>query len=90
MKLSFFLYTDQVRISLGEAEHIRAERTLTDTRSLSQTLLPAIVQMLAKQGMSMDQLTEVQVHSEVPTGYTSYRVVETTARTLRLAQSLHN
>ncbi len=94
MELLFHVLSDRVSVTLvappsGGGDESCDERTvesvdLTDTRSLSQTLLPAVDGLLGRHALRPEQLTDIRVISEVLPGFTSYRVVETTARVLRI------
>ena len=82
MDLLFHVRPDRVTVMLEEGGVVVASVDLVDTRSLSQTLLPVVDGLLGNRSTKPEELGDIRVVSEVLPGFTSHRIVETTARIL--------
>jgi len=56
---------------------------LDDLRSLSQTLLPAVDDLLRRHHLSVEALTSIEMTSDIAPVFTSYRIVEATVKSLK-------
>jgi len=82
MQLFFQLQKEKARIVLREGEKERDMIELEDIRSLSQTLLPAVDALLKRHQLTVEDLTAIDMTSEVAPVFTSYRIVEATMKSL--------
>lgn len=83
MQLFFQLQKEKTRIVLREGEEERDMIELEDVRSLSQTLLPAVDELLRRHQLTVADVTAIEMASEVAPVFTSYRIVEATMKSLR-------
>ena len=82
MRLFFQLQPEKLRIILAENDAEKQATELDDLRALSQTLLPAVDELLRRNGLEVADLESVEMQSTVAPSFTSYRIVEATSRSL--------
>src|SRR5690625_2174255 len=78
--------TENLTVAIAQHDEITVELTLNSKNNHSRSLMPAIVDTMAKVGLEPEQLNEIVV-GQGPGSYTGTRIGITTAKTL--AWSLH-
>ena len=84
MKLIMTIQTKDVQLCLDERRCI----AWTDNNDLLEKFFPALETLLAEQDVTLQDVTDVALHVDIPRGYMTARIAQTIVRTLRFGLGL--